>query len=197
MKFLNGVFYRCSIVGAVLVFLFGCSASEEGYSGSGSQVDGASNLARDDRPIQPELGYSEEQVQQLEKQAQQEEAKARQSEGKFFVGAVNRAQQAYRLENPEFASTMEELQIILPPEGTNYQFEIVPQPAPTLSVMATATAKSEGIRSYAGAVFVLESGARESILCETNEPSQMPPEMPAPPASRNDRPQCPTGSSPL
>lgn len=124
-------------------------------------------------------------------------ARARQSEGKSFVGAINRAQQAYRLENPEFATTMEELQVGLPTETENYRIEILSQPDPALSVGVTATARQEGIHSYTGAAFVLESEVTFVILCETNEPSQTPPEMPAPPTSTNNRLQCPAGSSPL
>ncbi|MGB3559492.1 MAG: type IV pilin-like G/H family protein, partial [Geitlerinemataceae cyanobacterium] len=123
--------------------------------------------------------------------------KARESEGKSFVGAINRAQQAYKLENEKFADTMEELQIGLPLETESYRMEIVPQPDPTRSVMVTATAKQEDIRSYMGAVFILENGRSTVIICVTDESSQTPPEMPAPPASENDRPQCPAGSSAL
>lgn len=194
MKFLNGVFYRCSIVGAILILMSGCSSEEERYTESKSQGDETANLAGDDQQL--DLGSSAEQVQQLEEQIREQEAKAQESEGKSFVGATNRAQQAYRLENDRFAATMEELQIGLPSETENYRMEIVPQPDPTRSVMATATAKGEDIRSYTGAVFVLEKGVTFAILCETNEPSQTPPKMPAPPASENDRPQCPAGSSP-
>lgn len=126
-----------------------------------------------------------------------EVTRARESEGKSFVGAINRAQQAYRLENPEFATTMEELQVGLPTETKNYRIEIVPQPDPTRSVKITATARQDGIRSYTGAVFVLENGVTYAILCETDEPSQRPPEMPEMPTSASDRPLCPAGSSPL
>ncbi|MGB3236901.1 MAG: type IV pilin-like G/H family protein [Geitlerinemataceae cyanobacterium] len=122
--------------------------------------------------------------------------KARESEGKSFVGAINRAQQAYKLENEKFATTIEETGVGLPPETENYRMEIVPQPDPTRSVMVTATAKQEGISSYMGAVFIVNDSTF-SIICETNEPSQTPPEMPAPPTSANDRPQCLAGSSAL
>jgi uncharacterized protein YjbI with pentapeptide repeats len=123
--------------------------------------------------------------------------RARESQGKNYVGAFNRAQQAYRLENSEFATTMEELQAGLPTETEYYRIEIVPQPDPTRSVKVTATARQDGIRSYTGAVFVLENGYTYAILCETDEPSQRPPEMPTPPSSENDRLQCPAGSSAL
>jgi uncharacterized protein YjbI with pentapeptide repeats len=123
--------------------------------------------------------------------------RARESEGKNYVGAINRSQQAYRLENPEFATTMEELRVGLPTETENYRIEIVPQPDPRHSARATATAQRDGLRSYTGAVFVLENGVTYAILCETDEPSQRPPEMPAPPSSENDRLQCPVGSSTL
>jgi uncharacterized protein YjbI with pentapeptide repeats len=126
-----------------------------------------------------------------------EVTRARESEGKNYVGAFNRAQQAYRLENSEFATTVEELQAGLPTETENYRIEIVPQPDPTRSVKITATARQDGIRSYTGAVFVLENGVTYAILCETDEPSQRPPEMLAPPTSENDRPLCPAGSSTL
>lgn len=118
--------------------------------------------------------------------SQQQEA-ARQAEGRQYLGAINRAQQAYYLENNQFADDLESLALGIPSETENYQFSIVPQADSSMSVAAIAQAKTDGTRSYSGAVFLVtlptdESGAAEqttlAILCETDEPSMTPPDIP-------------------
>ena len=124
-------------------------------------------------------------------------SRSRESEAKSWIGAINRAQQAYRLENIDFAATLEDLQVGLPSETYLYSYAIESQPDPGLSVMTTARAKEEGLRSYTGAVFVIETGSTISIICETDTTSMTPPEMPAPPKDANERPSCPAESSEL
>lgn len=92
-------------------------------------------------------------------------AKAKQSEGKSFVGAVNRAQQAYRLENNQFTDNFEKLGVGLPTKTNNYEMDIT-----TANVeLATTIAKPidvKALKGYAGQVKVLDTGATGTVLCE-------------------------------
>ena len=133
-------------------------------------------------------GLLDELTARVERNYRSQASRARESEAKNWIGAINRSQQAYRLENIDFAATLEELQIGLPSESDRYSYAIESQPAPGISVMATARAKEEGLRSYTGAVFVIETGRTISIICETDTTSMTPPEMPAPPKDANERP---------
>lgn len=102
-------------------------------------------------------------------------AKARESAAKNQLGAINRAQQAYRLEYPTFASSIEALQIGKVVDlGAYYDFKIIS--ANSQQTYATATAKKPGLRSFSGVVTV-DPGQTISTskLCNTPSPSQTPP----------------------
>jgi type IV pilus assembly protein PilA len=123
-------------------------------------------------------------------------AKAKQSEGKSFIGAVNRAQQAYRLESNGFADegdpgkTMEKLQIGLPTETKNYKYEISGEQS---SATATATPLDDSLKGYAGAVVKLSAGTTGTALCESEEADKTPtPDVEDP----SGKPKC-TGGNPL
>jgi hypothetical protein len=123
--------------------------------------------------------------------------RARQAEGENYIGAMNRAQQAYYLEYEKFASKIEELGIGIKPETENYRYQILPQGNQTQSVMMTAQAKRPELRSYTGAVFVVKSKDEALTLggiCETDEPSSTPPAMPTAPSNGSAEIQCPAGS---
>ena len=119
---------------------------------------------------------------------QQQQEAARQAEGRQYLGTVNRAQQAYYLENNEFADSLEALMVGISGETENYRFSVVPQSDAARSVVAIAQAKIEGLNSYSGAVFLVDlpsstgSGGPEqttvAVLCETEEPSMTPPGPP-------------------
>ena len=115
---------------------------------------------------------------------------------------MNRAQQAFYLENEKFGTTIEELGIGIEPEDENYRYQVVPQGDQAQSVMMTAQAKRPELRSYTGAVFVLkggDEGVTFAWICETDAPSATPPAMPGAPSNTQDRLmiQCPPGSHPL
>ena len=95
-----------------------------------------------------------------------------------LLGAMSRSQQAYRLESPDFADTIDELQIDISSETETYRYEIIPQRDPTTSVMMTATAKQPDLLSYTSFVYVeKDEGWTTSFICETNEPSTVPPDV--------------------
>jgi hypothetical protein len=120
-------------------------------------------------------------------------------EGKQILNAMNRVQQAYYLENNKFATTIEQLAIDIKPETENYQYRILPQDKLTSSVMMTATAKSPESKSYTSAVFVTKVN-KENLtiagICETNNPSKIPPLMlKFIPSKEGGQIECPAGSS--
>jgi hypothetical protein len=123
--------------------------------------------------------------------------RAQQAEGKTYIGAMNRAQQAYHLENDKFATKIEDLGVSIKPETENYRYRIVPQGNSTQSVMMTAHAKRPELRSYTGVVFLLKHNNETltiAAICETDQPSSTPPAMPAVPSNINTPTQCPAGS---
>lgn len=137
---------------------------------------------------------------------QQQQEAARQVEGKQYLGSINRAQQAYFLENNEFADNLDALMLGIPSETENYQFSVVPQSDMTRSVVAIAQAKAEGLNSYTSAVFLVDIPSPDgsdttnqttvAILCETEEPSMTPPAAPELDATvgSTDFLTCPAGS---
>ena len=124
--------------------------------------------------------------------------KAKQPEGKTYIGAMNRAQQAYYLENNKFSPTIEPLGIGIKPETESYNYQIVPQGNRTQSVMHTAKAKRPELNSYTGAVFAVTNNGENitrTAICETDKPSSTPPAMPTPPKNIiSGQIQCPAGS---
>ena len=125
---------------------------------------------------------------------------SRYTEGKNYVGAMTRAQQAYYLENEQFADSIEELNIGLPPETPNYQYHIWktgkhgPFQVEIISpeTIAIASARQPGLKSYSGVVWIDEKGDTIRYLCETNLPSStlvIPDRRPG-----EERFKCPKGS---
>ncbi len=99
-------------------------------------------------------------------------AKARASEARTIIGSLNRAQQAYYLENQQFAqdngisTAIEKLSIGIKDNTTNYTYFVVTT-APTVKVTNKATAKNNDLKGYAGGVFS-SAGLTNSILCEAD-----------------------------
>jgi type IV pilus assembly protein PilA len=97
-------------------------------------------------------------------------AKARASEARTNVGAMNRAQQAYYLENQKFAvgdKAIENLSIGIK-ETDNYKYAATAIGADNKGVVNTAEAKNEDLKGYAGAVFK-EGDSTRAILCEAEK----------------------------
>ena len=89
--------------------------------------------------------------------------RARQSEAQTYVGSVNRAQQAYRLENTEFADAISKLGIGIPVETEFYHYGNgtdsetlgeIPSGQIGNSVQAVAKQQDEALRGYLGVTFV-------------------------------------------
>jgi len=84
-------------------------------------------------------------------------SKAKQSEAKTYAGSVNRAQQAYRLENTNFATDLSALNVL--PGATsagattdNYTYAIATTTASPTRTEFTATPRDTALRGYMGCV---------------------------------------------
>lgn len=125
--------------------------------------------------------------------------KAREAEAKAYVGSMMRGQQAYHLENAEFASTIEDLGLGITTDTLNYSYEMVPGDDAT-SVFIYAMPKEETISGFVGAVFAVGDDPTTPItytgLCESDAVGEVPEE---PPALDVDLAEptiiCPPGSS--
>jgi len=93
-------------------------------------------------------------------------AKAKQSEAKTYVGAVNRAQQSYRIENNAFAGSIDDMKIGIPTETAYYDYAIGASDATTATILATAK-DVNSLKSFSGGVVILTSGQTEAIACQT------------------------------
>ncbi|MFM6846342.1 MAG: type IV pilin-like G/H family protein [Dolichospermum sp.] len=95
-------------------------------------------------------------------------AKSKQTEAKTFVGAVNRAQQAHRMENTTFSADLPSLQVNIPTQTEYYSYTI-PTAAATNTIFnaVPVTGETSTLRAYAGGVTVLASGQTASAACMT------------------------------
>ncbi|HEY9651212.1 MAG TPA: type IV pilin-like G/H family protein [Coleofasciculaceae cyanobacterium] len=125
--------------------------------------------------------------------------KARQAEAKNNVGAMVRGQQAYQLEKGNFSQSIQDLGIVIQPETENYRYQIVPQ-SDKKSVMVTAQAKRETLKSYTGAVFIIKKDEKARTIagiCESDSPTTTPPTMPNVVSNGTNSVECPPGSRSL
>jgi type IV pilus assembly protein PilA len=76
--------------------------------------------------------------------------KARGSEAKANIGTINRAQQAYRLENPAFSTNLPGLDAKI--SGKFYNYVIGGGTSTTGSVTTTSTGQASDLKLYSGAV---------------------------------------------
>jgi type IV pilus assembly protein PilA len=100
-------------------------------------------------------------------------AKAKQSEAKSYVGAVNRAQQSYRIEKPTFADDPAKLEIGIPTSTVDYKYDITPAAAVGTSTIFTAVPNDPTtLRAYAGGVMVVSTtGQSSAVACQTSSPN--------------------------
>jgi type IV pilus assembly protein PilA len=101
-------------------------------------------------------------------------AKAKQTEAKSYVGAVNRAQQSYRMENNEFAGSLTDLQIGVPLGTVNYNYILNGADPDQATIMAIPT-DGKTQRGYSGAVFVDVVGLTRAVSCQTKEVNSVTP----------------------
>ena len=94
-------------------------------------------------------------------------AKAKQSEAKTYVGSVNRAQQAYRIENTQFATQMTALEIGIPSSSPHYTYAIKAGANETSATFEAAAKDAKSLKSFAGGVVILTTGQTSAVACQT------------------------------
>ena len=100
--------------------------------------------------------------------------KAKESEAKTYIGSMNKAHQAYFVENTTFTTNIEALGIGITTTPTNnYQYRASSN-AETKNILSEGESQSpSALNSYGGTVFVVDAednSTIQSILCETTSP---------------------------
>lgn len=118
-------------------------------------------------------------------------------QAKSSVGSALFNQQTYFLEKKAFANSFGALK----EDSINtkdYSYRIILKPDKFKGVAVMATSKNPKLRSYTGVVYVVNSKQLGTVtlsqLCETKEPSKVPPIAPDNPKSVSGKIRCPTGS---
>jgi type IV pilus assembly protein PilA len=93
-------------------------------------------------------------------------AKAKQSEAKSYIGAVNRAQQAYRIEESSFATTLADLEIGLDSTNT-YTYTL--NGTASLGTIEADPSDPDALKAYSGGVEVLANGQTSAVMCEGDD----------------------------
>ena len=120
--------------------------------------------------------------------------RAKAAEAASYVGTINRAQQAYRLENNDFAESLAELAIGIPQQTSNFEYSVQ-----VGSSVANAIAEplDSSVPGMLGVAYVaqVENGQATTVafVCRSDTPGETPPPYAAPPPSN----QCPGGSTKL
>jgi len=97
-------------------------------------------------------------------------AKARQSEGSTYVGSLNRAQQAFYVENGKFAADLATLNAGIKEKTDNFEYKTV---GTDTEATSTAEKQQASLKSFKGVV-KLENQQAKASLCITakeNEPA--------------------------
>ena len=125
-------------------------------------------------------------------------AKGRQAEAKNNLGAINRAQQAYRLETSTFGRLNN---IPIEITGTNYDYADATGVTPSgVFASQVANAKTEyenDILDYTAAVNQQTNGTFVSIICETNTLNGNTKAINTTLGDGSNAPTCGSGSTPI
>jgi len=143
--------------------------------------------------------------------------KGKQSEAKQYLASINKGQEAHYAQESRFGTTIGELGIGIKAETEDYTYQIVRElgigikaetenytyqivvGADQRNAIATATSKHSDLTSFTAVTFVMNQNGSETTvtqICETEEPSKLPPPTPKRPTD-NDEIQCPSGSRSL
>lgn len=100
--------------------------------------------------------------------------RAIEAEAQTMVGSMNRAQQAFRLENRSFAGDLEALESGVAAESEYYTYEIISfNEAQAIQV---AYPKNDQLRTFVGIVDARD-GRTQALLCRSTEPGNLQPIM--------------------
>jgi type II secretory pathway pseudopilin PulG len=122
--------------------------------------------------------------------------KAMQSEAKQYLSSMNKGQQAYFAEKGAFSNSLTALALGIKTQTTNYNYS---SGATKNAAFSYAVSRSNNLRSYVGAVFLVPVSPADnntkttvSILCEATSSGKT--QLPNP-IIENDVPVCAAGSS--
>jgi type IV pilus assembly protein PilA len=98
--------------------------------------------------------------------------KAKQSEAKTYTGSMNRAQQAYYLENTTFATAIGSLGLGIATQTINYTYTAVTPDASSVLNQAKVINSGAPLKAYIGSVAVTTQAATSeattiAVLCES------------------------------
>jgi len=124
--------------------------------------------------------------------------KAKQSEAKQYISSMNRAQQAYFADKGAFSNSLTALGLGIKTQTINYNYSAI---ATKTAAFSYGVSRSNNLRSYVGAVFLLpvsqaanDTKTTVSILCGTTSFGKT---QPPNPIIENDVPVCAAGTEPL
>lgn len=100
-----------------------------------------------------------------------------QNEAKQYVGSMNRAQQAYYLENNRFAAQLNQLGLGIQSDTEHYKYRIFTYPDRERAVMLAGVPRRGGFKTYIGLVNVTEQRTF-AMLCESVEAKPLLPKLP-------------------
>jgi outer membrane receptor protein involved in Fe transport len=120
-----------------------------------------------------------------------------QNEAKQVVGSMNRAQQAYYLENERFAAQLTELGLGIRSDTEHYKYRIFNYPDRKRAVMLAGVPRRGGFKTYLGFVNIAKlPDSNElstfAILCESVEAKPLLPKLPTS-LPANGSMTCPEG----
>jgi len=128
-------------------------------------------------------------------------------EGKQYIGSMNRAQQAYFIENEEFTTDLEKLLLGIQSETESYSYQIIEPMVPVQSqgypilapprdrIFMVAQSKDPLKKpSYLGAVFILPDKMTQAQICQTEFGH---PTLSQLPRLAGEKIVCPPGTSEL
>ncbi len=100
--------------------------------------------------------------------------KAKQTEARTYAGSINRAQQAYRLENPMFGTDLANLGVGVSASTKNYGY-LMPTTTSAYATYVTATPTDAALKPYIGAVQLVQTtttvdATSVAALCESINP---------------------------
>ena len=100
--------------------------------------------------------------------------KAQESAAKQYVAAMNKAQQAYYIQNTGFTSSVSNLGLGIKPDTANYQYSINTE---NKAVFNYAVSNQANLKSWVGGVF-LAGNKTQTILCLNVAPGKIKPVNP-------------------
>lgn len=107
-----------------------------------------------------------------------EEQLAQESGARQTLGALNRGQQAFYLENQNFSASIDGLQLGIQGETNDYRYQLLLKPENSM-VIHSAIPKTKGIRSFIGAVtFDPTQKTTQQITCVSEKVTDKLPELP-------------------